>query len=58
MKVGQVDKFVSSMAEKMKKIGMETEVDDKEVNGKEVNEVNDNATDLVAMPKMDILRTD
>ena len=50
MKVGQVDEFVSSLAEKMKKIGMETEVDDKEVN--------DNATDLVAMPKMDILRTD
>ena len=53
MKVGQVDEFVSSLAEKMKKIGMETEVDDKEV-----NEVSDNATDLVAMPKMDILRTD
>ena len=50
MKVGQVDEFVSNLAEKMKKIGMETEVDDKEVN--------DNATDLVAMPKMDILRTD
>ena len=45
-----MDEFVSSLAEKMKKIGMETEVDDKEVN--------DNATDLVAMPKMDILRTD
>ena len=43
-----MDEFVSSLAEKMKKIGMETEV----------NKVNDNATDLVAMPKMDILRTD
>lgn len=44
MKVGQVDEFVSSLAEKIKKIGME-------------KESNDTATDLIAMPKVDILKT-
>ena len=44
MKVGQVDEFVSSLAEKIKKIGME-------------KELNDTATDLIAMPKVDILKT-
>ena len=46
MKVGQVDEFVSSLAEKIKKVGME-------------KELNDTVTDdLIAMPKVDILKTD
>ena len=45
MKVGQVDKFVSSLAEEIKKVGME-------------KELNDTDADLIAMPKVDILKTD
>ena len=46
MKVGQVDEFVSSLAEKIKKVGMD-------------KELNDTVTDdLIAMPKVDILKTD
>ena len=45
MKVGEVDEFVSSLAEKIKQVGMEMDL-------------NDTATDLIAMPKVDILKTD
>ena len=44
MKVGQVDEFVKSLAEKIKKVGME-------------KKLNDTSTDLIAMPKVDILKT-
>ena len=45
MKVGEVDEFVSSLAEKIKQVGMDMDL-------------NDTATDLIAMPKVDILKTD
>ena len=46
MKVGQVDEFVSSLAKKIKNVGMEKELNDTD------------GTDLIAMPKVDILKTD
>ena len=45
MKVGQVDKFVSSLAKKIKNVGME-------------KELNDTVTDLIPMPNVDILKTE
>ena len=43
MKVGEVDRFVSGLAEKLKTIGRES---------------NQTVNDVVAMPKVDILKTD
>ena len=45
MKVGEVDRFVSGLAEKLKMIGRETES-------------NQTVNDVVAMPKVDILKID
>ena len=45
MKVGEVDRFVSGLAEKLKTIGRETES-------------NQTVNDVVAMPKVDILKID